>query len=58
MSLLICKIGVRGPDSSGSMMVLSLVFMEIGILLVKVCKLESQLSITLVPERKVPVLEF
>ena len=39
-------------------MVLSLVFVEIGILLVKVCKLESQLSIMLVPERKVPVLEF
>lgn len=40
------------------MMVLSLVFMEIRVLLVKVCKLEFQLSITLVPERKVPVLEF
>ena len=37
------------------MMVLSLVFMEISFLLVKVCKLEFQLSITLVPERKVPV---
>lgn len=39
-------------------MVLSLVFMEISFLLVKVCKLELQVSITLVPESKVPVLEF
>ena len=40
------------------MMVLSLVFMEISFLLVKVCKLELQVSITFVPESKVPVLEF